>query len=60
MKEKIVEDWLSLAQYDLATAYIESRYTEDIQELAAILTEAKAGAILKSTREVFAWIRSKL
>ena len=129
MKDKMIDNWLSLAQYDLATAeamlhaqrylyvgfmcqqavekilkasyvkhhgstppythnllrlvaelpwkedmdaemtgvlerlnsyYIESRYTEDIQELAATLTEAKAGAILKSTREVFAWISSKL
>jgi HEPN domain-containing protein len=129
MKEKMIDNWLSLAQYDLATAeamlqaqrylyvgfmcqqaiekilkasyvkhhgstppythnllrlvaelpwkeemdaritevmerlnsyYIESRYTEDIQELAATLTEAKAAAILKSTREVFAWIRSKV
>ena len=44
----------------LNSYYIESRYTENIQELAATLTEAKATAILKSTHEVFAWIKSRL
>jgi len=44
----------------LNSYYIELRYTEDIQELAKTLTETKAGQILKSTRELFVWIRSKL
>jgi HEPN domain-containing protein len=44
----------------LNSYYIESRYTEDVQELAKALTELKAGAILKSTQEVFGWIRSRL
>ena len=44
----------------LNSYYIESRYTEDIQELAAALTETKAGSILTSTRETFTWIKSKL
>ena len=44
----------------LNSYYLESRYTEDIQELAAALTESKARAILADTKELFAWIRSKL
>ena len=44
----------------LNSYYIESRYTEDIQELAAALTQTKAGAVLSATKELFAWIRSKL
>ena len=43
----------------LNSYYIESRYTEDIQELAATLTEAKAG-VDSELCEVFAWISSKL
>jgi HEPN domain-containing protein len=44
----------------LNSYYIESRYTEDIQELAKALTETKASQVLESTRELFGWIRSKL
>lgn len=44
----------------LNSYYIESRYTEDIQELTAVLTEEKATAILRSTKELFAWIKSRL
>ncbi len=44
----------------LNSYYIESRYTEDIQELAKALTETKANEILETTRELFGWIRSKL
>lgn len=48
------------AMEKLNAYYIESRYTEDIEELVATLTDVKARAILKSTREVFAWIKSRL
>jgi HEPN domain-containing protein len=44
----------------LNSYYIESRYTEDIRELAKTLSEAKAREVLESTRELFAWLRSKL
>jgi HEPN domain-containing protein len=44
----------------LNSYYIESRYTEDIKELAAVLTEEKAAEILSRARELFEWIRSKL
>jgi len=44
----------------LNSYYIESRYTEDIQELAKALTEAKANEVLETTRELFGWLRSKL
>lgn len=129
MSQKIIDNWLSLAQYDLATAqdmlkakrylyvafmcqqaiekivkacyvkqhtstppythnllrlvkelsfkdemsnermatieqlnsyYIESRYTEDIEELSKVLTEAKVVAILNSTKELFGWIKAQL
>jgi HEPN domain-containing protein len=44
----------------LNSYYIESRYTEDIAELQAALTEEKATEILSRTKELFAWIRSRL
>ncbi len=44
----------------LNSYYIESRYTEDIEELTTVLTQAKAGAILADTKEVFEWIISRL
>ena len=44
----------------LSSYYIESRYTEDIQELAAALTESKAKAVLAATKELFQWIHAKL
>ncbi|OHB64580.1 MAG: hypothetical protein A2Y77_12840 [Planctomycetes bacterium RBG_13_62_9] len=44
----------------LNSHYIESRYTEDIGELAATLTEARANEILRLTRELLGWIRLKL
>ena len=44
----------------LNSYYIESRYTEDIEELASTMTEPKANEILQSTREAFAWIKSRL
>lgn len=44
----------------LNSYYIESRYTEDIQELTAMLTAAKAGELLACTKELFEWIKSRL
>jgi len=44
----------------LNSYYIESRYTEDVQELTAALTERKVTLILGDTKELFAWIRAKL
>jgi HEPN domain-containing protein len=44
----------------LNSYYIESRYTEDIQELATAFTETKAEMILRDTKELFEWIKAKL
>jgi HEPN domain-containing protein len=44
----------------LNSYYIESRYTEDIQELAAALTETKVRTVLKETKELFEWTKAKL
>ncbi len=44
----------------LNSYYIESRYTEDIQELAAALTEMKVTKVLSDTKELFEWIKSRL
>jgi hypothetical protein len=46
MAQKSIDNWLSLAEYDLATA--------------KALTETKASQVLESTRELFEWIKSKL
>ncbi len=45
---------------ELNSYYIESRYTEDIEELTSQLTEVKATSILEYTEEVFEWIKAKL
>ncbi len=45
---------------ELNSYYIESRYTEDIEELSKVLTEAKAVSILNSTKELFGWISAKI
>ncbi len=45
---------------ELNSYYIESRYTEDIEELSKFLTEDKAVSVLNSTKELFEWIRAKL
>jgi HEPN domain-containing protein len=55
-----VDDWTLKTLESLNSYYIESRYTEDIQELAAVLTEERAAEILSRTKELFAWIKSKL
>jgi HEPN domain-containing protein len=58
-KEEISERMLETLE-TLNSYYIESRYTEDIQELAKTLTETKASEVLAFTRELLGWIRSKL
>ncbi len=44
----------------LNSYYIESRYTEDIEELSKYLTETNTATILNSTKELFEWFKSKL
>ena len=45
---------------ELNSYYIESRYTEDIEELSKLLTEAKAVSVLNSAKELFEWIKTRL
>lgn len=45
---------------ELNSYYIESRYTEDIEELTRQFTEAKTTSILESTEEIFKWIKARL
>lgn len=40
--------------------YIESRYTEDLGELVAVLTEEKAREILDSTKGLFEWLKYQI
>ena len=40
--------------------YIESRYTEEIDELAEMLTAKKADEIFQSTKELFSWLRNMI
>ena len=44
----------------LNSYYIESRYTEDIEELSKYLTKSKTASILNSTKELFEWFMNKL
>jgi HEPN domain-containing protein len=44
---------------ELNAYYIESRYTEELDEINAELTNKKAGEILSKTNEVFGWLKSK-
>lgn len=53
-------DEMMAAIEELNSYYIESRYTEDIEELSKLLTEAKAISVLNSTKELFEWIKAKL
>jgi HEPN domain-containing protein len=53
-------DEMMAAIEELNSYYIESRYTEDIEELSKFLIEAKAVSVLNSTKELFEWIRAKL
>ena len=45
---------------ELNSYYIESRYTEDIEELTRQFTEAKTTSILESAEENFKWIKARL
>ncbi len=45
---------------ELNSYYIESRYTEDIEELSKLLYEAKAVSVLNATKELFEWIKARL
>ena len=40
--------------------YIESRYTEELEELVAVLTEEKAREILDSTKRLFEWLKYQI
>jgi HEPN domain-containing protein len=53
-------DEMMAAVEELNSYYIESRYTEDIEELSKFLTEAKAASVLNSTMEIFEWIKARL
>jgi len=53
-------DEMMAAIEELNSYYIESRYTEDIEELSKLLTEAKVVSVLNSTKELFEWIKAKL
>ena len=44
----------------LNSYYIESRYTEDIEELSKFLNMDKAKTILDSTKELFEWIKTRM
>jgi HEPN domain-containing protein len=55
-----VDDRMLKTLESLNSYYIESRYTEDIQELATVLTEDRATEILSRTKELLEWIRSRL
>ena len=53
-------DEMMTAIEELNSYYIESRYTEDIEELSKFLTEVKAASVLNSTKELFEWIKARL
>jgi HEPN domain-containing protein len=58
-KDEVGEEMMATIE-ELNSFYIESRYTEDIEELSRLLTEAKAVSVLNSTKELFGWIKAKL
>jgi len=58
-KDKMGDEMIAAIE-ELNSYYIESRYTEDIEELSKILTEAKAVSVLNSTKELFVWINARL
>ena len=59
LKDKM-DDEMIVTIEELNSYYIESRYTEDIEELSKLLTKAKVVSVLSSTKELFEWIKSKL
>ncbi len=44
----------------LNSYYIESRYTEELDELSRVITRAKANDILTQTTELFKWLKTYL
>ncbi|MBN2595029.1 MAG: HEPN domain-containing protein [Sedimentisphaerales bacterium] len=58
-KDDVGDEIMSTIE-ELNSYYIESRYTEDIEELSKLLTDAKAISVLNSTKELFKWIRARL
>ncbi len=58
-KDDVGDDRIATIE-ELNSYYIESRYTEDIEELSKLLTETKAVSILNSSKELFGWFRAKL
>lgn len=44
----------------LNSYYIESRYTEEIDELSQILTKERTKEILSETERVFLWLKEKI
>lgn len=59
LKDKLSDEMMATIE-EINSYYVESRYTEDIEELSQLLTEAKAVSILTSTKELFAWIKAGL
>lgn len=48
------------AMGQLNSYYIESRYTEDFEEVTRLLDDEEANKLLASAREIFDWIKTKL
>jgi len=44
----------------LNSYYIESRYTEDIEEISKLLTKDKALKIYNETEELYKWLKDKI
>ena len=51
-KIKIIED--------LNSYYLETRYTEEIDELNALLTEDSAKELIKKTEVLYKWLKNKI
>ena len=65
MSQKIIDNWLSLATYNLATAQdmLKAKkylYVAFIGELSKLLTKTKAISVLNSTKELFGWIKASI
>ena len=58
-KDKMGDEMMGVIE-ELNSYYIESRYTEDMEELTRQFTEVKATSVLDSTEEIFQWIKAKL
>ena len=44
----------------LNSYYIESRYTEEMTELSALLNQENAQDIFTTTREIFTWLKNQI